>query len=471
MSSENNFWIWFVHLLLAADATTFWQVTDLHWDRLYSRTGDPIANCHGFNVTVDNGDYGNIRCDTNTKLYRSALRAMSVIEPEPRFILWTGDSAPHLEYPDQTWSDVYDTLANSSSLLRRHFPATPIFPVLGNHDTVPSGQFPSNDTEFYSNFLVNGTWSDFITDDDSRETFLRGGYYSKAVVSDALRVVVINTCLYLLENRLVNETEDDPSGQFAWMRVQLEDARRLRHKVLITSHVAPGYYATSSSPTLHMKPTFNDRLVRLLANQSDVVAAALFGHEHLDSFRLIADVDGGDFKVPAFIAPPVNPWIPSFLLGKASVNPGLRLYVYDDTRGVVQDYHQFYLNYTEANHNASEGTECQEAVASVHQRATEVPTAACICVPDDDDADCAEWRLLYRPTVEYDLPDLSLNSVVDLYEKLASSQSLFDVFADHIHLDYVVAECDDRCRHDVFCSFVNITEAAMEACLSGAALH
>jgi hypothetical protein len=53
----------------------------------------------------------NFRCDSPKKLVLSAIRYLKKVEPNPDFILWTGDNSPHWwDEQDRTWSQVYDNM-------------------------------------------------------------------------------------------------------------------------------------------------------------------------------------------------------------------------------------------------------------------------------------------------------------------------------------------------------------------------
>ncbi len=65
----------------------------------------------------------------------SAINDMARINPEPDFILWTGDSSPHWTFPDSPdWDYIYKAEKYITKMIRMYFPKTPIVPVLGNHD-------------------------------------------------------------------------------------------------------------------------------------------------------------------------------------------------------------------------------------------------------------------------------------------------------------------------------------------------
>lgn len=435
-----------------AELGHFWHISDVHWDKEYSRTGNPENLCHGQDFVTDNGFYGNSLCDTSSELMDLSIRAMAILEPNPDFILWTGDNAPHMDYPNATWDSVLETCRVVVQLLNQNFPSSVLLPVLGNHDAVPSDQFPANDPEFYQAYLTEGNWSHFIQE-DQWDNFLKGGYYS-TVIKPGLKVMVMNTCLYMTSNKNISEEESDPSGQFNWLLEELQASRNATEKVIVTGHVPPGYFATGADE-LNLKPPFNDKLIELFANNSDVILTTIFGHEHMDTFRLFKD-QAGNFRSQALLGSSVDVWIVDFMRETLAINAGIRLYDYDLSMAVITDYRQFYLDFMQANENVTNGHVCSSS-------ATSGGDAACVCSSTTSNA-CALMQLLYRPTLTYNVPDLSTDSMVRIYENLQQNSETFEVFYNHSSLDYVLTPCDPTCKKWYLCSIANITDSEMKAC-------
>ena len=74
---------------------TFWQISDIHLDTLYSVNGDPANYCHDHksenntsnssNKEVEGhlGKFGSFKCEANWDLVTSALEFMAKEEPDP----------------------------------------------------------------------------------------------------------------------------------------------------------------------------------------------------------------------------------------------------------------------------------------------------------------------------------------------------------------------------------------------------
>ncbi|GFU23824.1 acid sphingomyelinase-like phosphodiesterase 3b [Nephila pilipes] len=76
------------------DRGYFWHITDTHVDQNYSRTGNVNDMCHDDSIqnshVLDNGLYGNFRCDAPQYLVNVTIAAMKEIHSNPDFIIWTG---------------------------------------------------------------------------------------------------------------------------------------------------------------------------------------------------------------------------------------------------------------------------------------------------------------------------------------------------------------------------------------------
>ena len=78
---------------------------------------------------------------------------MAINEPNPDFILWTGDSSPHWNYPDSPdWQYIYEAEKFLTKSLREYFPNTTIIPVMGNHDAYEPDNYTSN---YFKNILYS----------------------------------------------------------------------------------------------------------------------------------------------------------------------------------------------------------------------------------------------------------------------------------------------------------------------------
>ncbi len=83
----------------ARNIGSFFHVTDFHLDSNYSEHGDLQLWCHAFPNGTEGpeiGKFGNYTCDAPLALIKATTQGMRQILPNPDFIIWTGDSLPHV---------------------------------------------------------------------------------------------------------------------------------------------------------------------------------------------------------------------------------------------------------------------------------------------------------------------------------------------------------------------------------------
>ncbi|XP_064605118.1 acid sphingomyelinase-like phosphodiesterase 3b [Liolophura sinensis] len=354
---------------------TFWQVTDFHYDSNYSVGGNPEDMCHSNGQTGAQfalGTYGNYLCDAPWKLVEAAVEGMKKLQPNPDFILWTGDSIPHINTSEYDLQKNFVTIGNITDLLLATFPNVSFFPVLGNHDPYPQDQMPfaswiTDGGSYYTDILQLSGWGKMI-DPNAQKVFPAGGYYS-TLYGPNLRMICLNTNLYYQFNLLTKDVPD-PGFQLAWLDNQLALAKGKQEKVYIIAHIAPGAFELTSGKYFFY-PNFNKRYLNIIERYSDIIQGQFYGHEHTDSFRVLF----GDQEKPIsqmFLSPAVTPW-------KKTNNPSIRRYHYDRDTGHVLDVFQYFLNLSEANAD-----------------------------------NMAHWKLEYQMTKEFGIPDVSPMSLAEL---------------------------------------------------------
>ncbi|XP_054721542.1 acid sphingomyelinase-like phosphodiesterase 3b [Uloborus diversus] len=405
--------------------SVFWHVTDIHVDQNYSRTGNPLDLCHDDNTDhPDNGLYGNFLCDSPLYLVNATINSMKIIEPHPDFVLWTGDNLPHTSGENPEWNLIFEAIKNVTELLKVSFPGIPVFPSIGNHDTFPPNMLIPNSTTdtVYKNFLEKGGWEDFL-DENAKSTFIKGGYYSQ-IIRPALRIISLNTILWYEPNTFT-EGLIDPVDQFQWFEDVLKNSSTSHEKVYIIGHVPPGYYnrvryPEQSKPTYH--PQYLATYLQLLKRYADIIIGQLFGHLHIDMFQLF-QCDSGVFLSSSLLASSVTPWYhDSGDNSSVPVNPSVRLMYYSHQDGQLKDYDQFFLNLTKLN--------------SINK--TEESTSV--------------YELLYKFTDFYKVPDLSTNSLVNVYEKLKENPDLYEAFYKFSTAGKETYPCDSHCKTAQMCS-------------------
>uniref|UniRef100_F1KXN2 Acid sphingomyelinase phosphodiesterase 3b n=1 Tax=Ascaris suum TaxID=6253 RepID=F1KXN2_ASCSU len=341
-------------------STSVIQFTDFHLDKGYRAFGgDPKRMCHLNGQATKNrtiGDFGNYNCDSPKALVKHILTVASMTLRQPDFIIWTGDTFPHIS--DYSEKDVENLMYQTTLYLREAFPNIRVFPVFGNHDYSPSDQLPDVDNTLYRVMFKH--WVDWIGK-EAMKTFRTGGYYVSDM-NDKTILLGLNTILYYRNNHYKMSIANDPAGQFAFMRKQLDAARDGNKTAHIIAHIPPGAFEQSPNVTW-LKDKFNAELLQILREYSDVIRSMLFGHNHRDSFRLLKGENDSSLAA-LFIAPAVSPAQFNFP-GSTANNPSFRIIDYDE-QWHITDIRQYYVSLPELNKDPSTSAEFEYSFRHVY---------------------------------------------------------------------------------------------------------
>ncbi|KAM4633590.1 cyclic GMP-AMP phosphodiesterase SMPDL3A [Polymixia lowei] len=403
----------------------FWHITDLHLDPTYHLTEDPTKVCFSSKgaPATNAGLYGDFLCDSPYRLIQSAFTQMSQETPQLDFMLWTGDSPPHVPVGELSTDAVIHVISNMTQTIRDHFPSLPVYPALGNHDYWPQDQSPTSTNTIYQ--AAAKLWEPWLQP-EALLTLREGGFYSQ-LARPGLRVVSLNTILYYSPNKVtVNMT--DPAGQFQWLQTTLERAAQSLEKVFIIAHVPVGYLPFARNITA-VREAHNERLVAIFRNYSDVIAGHFYGHTHRDSIMVLLDQNGRPVN-SLFVAPAITPI--KHVLEPYSNNPAYRLFHYDTSNYTLLDIWQYYLNLTEANEQ---------------QR--------------------SDWRLEYIMTEAFGLKDIQPQSLLQLALSFRLPQTkTFDKYFSHYMVSYnssIVCEAD--CKLTQVCTVLYLDQESYSKCV------
>uniref|UniRef100_A0A9L0T0B4 Sphingomyelin phosphodiesterase acid like 3B n=1 Tax=Equus caballus TaxID=9796 RepID=A0A9L0T0B4_HORSE len=283
----------------------FWHISDLHLDPDYKVSEDPLQVCPsaGSQPVPSAGPWGDYLCDSPWVLINSSIYAMKEIEPEPDFILWTGDDTPHVPNEKLGEAAVLEIVERLTKLIREVFPDTKVYAALGNHDFHPKSQLPPGSNNIYNQ--VAEMWRPWLSN-ESIALFREGAFYSEKLPgpSGAGRIVVLNTNLYYSNNEQTAGMAD-PGQQFQWLEDVLTNASRAGDMVYIIGHVPPGFFEKTRNKAW-FREGFNEEYLKVVQKHHRVIAGQFFGHHHTDSFRMFYDDAGTqpEGQLPAHPPPP-----------------------------------------------------------------------------------------------------------------------------------------------------------------------
>ncbi|VDP45243.1 unnamed protein product [Echinostoma caproni] len=77
----------------------------------------------------------------------------------------------------------------------------------------------------------------------------------------------------------------------------LEGKHRHEEAIILVSHFPPGASENMPHRFEFLREEINDRFVRLLQRNGDVLMISLFAHEHVDTFRVLQNDQGERYAI------------------------------------------------------------------------------------------------------------------------------------------------------------------------------
>lgn len=383
---------------------------------------------------------------------------MQVEQPHPLFVTISGDLTGHLFTcrfhtlaPHRSAADLTDfaikTVAFVTLQLHQAFPQSPLYFALGNNDSGcndyhedPDSPFLSADAHIFAADALNASNNSII-----RRQFPHLGDYNIALPPPLhqTRLIVLQDIFESRKYTACNNAANPEAAaeQIAWLRAQLTAARSTHEHVWVMAHIPPGIdvYSTfahfrsvcsGDQPGMFLA---SEALANTLADFPDVIRLALFGHTHMDEFRIFKTPTG---DIPAKLVPSITP-----IDGN---NPAFTLADVETSTATLKDYAVF---------SASN----QTGISTL-------------------------WSQEYRYSSTYNLPDLSGASLRKLTSGFLADHSGATA-ASHAYLRYFYVGNDGSAtlsaaikavaRQTVWpsyaCSLSNATAATYRACVCPAA--
>ncbi|XP_045150238.1 acid sphingomyelinase-like phosphodiesterase 3a, partial [Echinops telfairi] len=405
----------------------FWHVTDLHLDPTYHLIDDHTKVCASSKgeSASNPGPFGDVLCDSPYRLILSSFDFIKNSGQEASFMIWTGDSPPHVPVKELSTDTVISVIANMTATVQSLLPHLQVFPALGNHDYWPQDQLPIITNKVYN--AVATLWEPWLTE-EATSTLRKGGFYSQKVTTNpSLRIISLNTNLYYSPNA-VTMNQSDPANQFEWLEMTLNGSRQYKEKVYLIAHVPVGYLPFTQNTTA-LREYYNEKLIDIFRKYSDVIAGQFFGHTHRDSIMVLSDEKGNPIS-SLFVAPAVTPV--KGVRQKETNYPGVRLFQYDRRDYHLLDMLQYYLNLTEANMKGE-----------------------------------SNWTLEYILTQAYGIEDLQPKSLYSLAKQFAMQDSRkFLKYYYHFFVSYDSdAICNMKCKINQICAIMNLDHISYNDCL------
>ncbi|NWW35944.1 ASM3A phosphodiesterase, partial [Panurus biarmicus] len=406
----------------------FWHVSDLHLDPTYHITPDRSKVCSsskGANAS-NPGPFGDFLCDSPYQLILSAFAFMKDSKEQVSFMIWTGDSPPHVPVKELSTKLVISIIGNLSSTIRNFFPDLQVFPALGNHDYWPQDQLPVTTSEVYN--AVADFWKPWLSD-EAINTFRKGGFYTQLFESSnshqPLRIISLNTNLYYSPNKVtVNVT--DPANQFAWLEEILETSSQKKEKVGIRNRNYRYFMETTTKVFLNISLV---KIYKIYIGKT--ILQFCTGRNCLLNFPFSAEKPVNSLFVAPAVTPVKDVW------QMESNNPGVRLYQYDLLDYSLLDLWQFYLDLRDANKKNE-----------------------------------SNWKLEYILTKTYGIEDLKPESLYEMAKQLSMPHStLFEQYYSNYIVSYdKTILCEEGCKTCQICAIRYLDYSSYKDCINQEAM-
>jgi sphingomyelin phosphodiesterase len=247
------------------------------------------------NASVPASRFGYLYCDSPPDLALSAFSTMDqfVNRSSINFTIFTGDIVSH-DFDDQLSRAYveYEEMVTYQTF-KAQMGNSPIYPTLGNHDSLPQGWNTPNsitnqsnifswDYEFLSSMWEADGW---ISNSAAQYTATHYGAYA-TTTSFGLKIISLNTDFWYTSNifNYYNMTNPDNSGILTFLANELQKSEDINQRVWIIGHVLPGYDGSNALPN----PTaLFYSIVRRFSPST--IAGIFFGHTHKDQLMIYYD--------------------------------------------------------------------------------------------------------------------------------------------------------------------------------------
>ncbi|XP_063702884.1 sphingomyelin phosphodiesterase-like [Culicoides brevitarsis] len=396
------------------------HITDIHFDPRYkpgsnAQCDEPTCCRSGEPDSPEDaaGFYGDYRsCDVP---WHSVVNAMSHINETHKDLDWiyfTGDLVDHGIWETSVENNV-EIMEKVFQLLRETFPETPLFPILGNHETHPVNIFAPNhisDNELSTNWLFNyisEAWLHWLPN-STLSTIKKGGFYT-TLIKPKLRVIALNNNDCYIYNWWTLYSTDAQLEQLQWFHDTLFEAEKNNEKVHVLAHIYPGEGSCFVVWSREYK--------RIIERFHETIRAQFYGHSHYDEFNIFYENQNPQ--------KPINVgWNGGSLTPFNDINPNYLIYNVSKISFDVLDYESWSYNLTKANENIEKGP---------------------------------EWFKLYSFKDQFNLENTNLTSLNDLVHQFAADRKLLSKFWElkMKRGDPTLRRgCDEKCLKATICDIV-----------------
>eukprot|EP00005_Dracoamoeba_jomungandri_P012013 CAMPEP_0174277712 /NCGR_PEP_ID=MMETSP0439-20130205/61080_1 /TAXON_ID=0 /ORGANISM="Stereomyxa ramosa, Strain Chinc5" /LENGTH=594 /DNA_ID=CAMNT_0015370055 /DNA_START=264 /DNA_END=2048 /DNA_ORIENTATION=+ len=399
------------------------EFTDAHLDSYYTagleaECGEPIC-CRPPNPPGTKrkaGKWGDYNCDSPRIVFDSMLDFInSTFGNTISYAVFTGDIPPH-----DVWMVTRNESIDDSNYIANTFksklPEIPLYPAVGNHESVPVNEFPTRDIggEFNMSWLYDNLadrWAYWLPK-DAVEQARYAGYYT-VLAPDGTRIVSLNTNLGCNSQnwwlKIPTKELSDPDQQLHWFAKVMEQAEKDNEVVYLIYHISPEPGCIEN---------WYENYYKIIYRYENNILGVFSGHTHVDEFRIQYANESATKKEEVETFRPMHvKFFPGSVTSDGYRNPGFRIVEIDNKTKAILEYHEYAMNLTEANILGN-----------------------------------PVWKLTYNATSEYSLPDMSPQSWHDLAVRMNTNSTLTTTYYHNEYKGAPTIPCNSSCLHEQVCN-------------------
>mmetsp|Transcript_8714 Transcript_8714/g.8252 ORF Transcript_8714/g.8252 Transcript_8714/m.8252 type:complete len:367 (+) Transcript_8714:612-1712(+) len=275
------------------------------------------------------------KCDIPQRTAETGLEQL--IAQNPDFIIWTGDNLDHY-----VWYQSFENQFFNQRFLLKYVVEElgykgPIYPVLGNHEGVPSDMF-----DFELNLWVFETfadiWKDYITP-EAYKNLSSHGYYHEKHLDTNLRIIGTFSLVYDIQNWQLIPNHTDPLEHLKFLEETLDYCQHNNEVAYIIGHIPPGDVFALGQWTIRFRAIVN--------KYKNIIRGQFYGHTHYDEFKNVKSYRDDELSAGIIWATPSFTSYPK-------KQPSLRIWDVDPETWHLWDYEQWRFYIDVANDQVNE---------------------------------------------------------------------------------------------------------------------
>lgn len=256
-----------------------------------------VLDTTSVNASQPASRFGSLYCDSPPDLALSAFSTMDqfVNRSSIEFTIFTGDIVSHdsddllsRAYVEYEETVTYETF-------KAQMGGSPIYPTLGNHDTLPEAYNTPNSINngtgqsnamSWNYDLLSSMWQQDGWINNASAQYARNHYGAYSTITkQGLKIISINTDFWYKANifNYFNYTNPDNSGVLSFLAEELQASEDINQRVWIIGHVLSGY----STDALPNPTALFYSIVRRFSPST--IAGIFFGHTHEDQLMIYYD--------------------------------------------------------------------------------------------------------------------------------------------------------------------------------------